>query len=103
MNKAAAIRIHPDGDKLYCSNRGANTLVQFEIEENGMLKKKGTYSESIGVVRDFNITPSGMYLIAGNQQQNEIVLFRISENGDLHYTGSKLELPNPSCVVFYYE
>ncbi len=98
--KAAAIRIHPNGKYLYCSNRGVNSIAVFEIMENGSLRKKGSFTEDIGEVRDFNISPSGDYLIAGNQDKDEIVLFKVESDGSLRATGKKLSLSMPSCVIF---
>jgi 6-phosphogluconolactonase len=99
--KAAAIRVHPNGKYLYCSNRGENNLAVFLISKNGMLTKIQNFQEGIGVVRDFNITPSGKYIIAGNQDTNELILLKVSEKGILSATGKKLESVTPTCVVFY--
>ena len=65
ISYGGAIRIHPNGKYLYCSNRGHNSIVSFKIEENGHLTKLETISEGIEWVRDFSISPSGKYLIAG--------------------------------------
>ena len=99
-NFPAAIRIHPNGKYLYCSNRGANSIVLFEISEDGILTKKMSFRENIGTVRDFNISPSGNHLIAGNQDRNELVLFKIDSDGTLQSTGSRIPTMEPSCVVF---
>lgn len=98
---SAAIHIHPNGEYLYCSNRGENNISVFKIESDGQLTNIQIFTEGMGMLRDFNISPSGQFLIAGNQAENEIVLLKVDENGKLSATGKVLNLSAPTCVVFY--
>ena len=100
QSKAAAIRIHPNGKYLYCSNRGENSIAVFSVKKSGKPEKIQSFSKGIGFVRDFNISPSGKYLIAGNLQANELVLLKVLKNGKLYTTGKKLGIESPSCIVF---
>jgi 6-phosphogluconolactonase len=99
--KAAAVRVHPNGKFLYCSNRGENNIAVFSVRKNGKLKKIQNFQDGIGVVRDFNISPSGKFIIAGNQYKNEIVLLKVSEKGILSATGQGLSAKMPTCIAFY--
>ena len=98
----AEIQVHPNGRFLYGSNRGANTLVVYRIEEkSGQL----TYVESVPTLgqtpRHFALDPSGTWLLAENQDANTVTVFRVdSETGHLTPTGQHLAVPSPVCAVF---
>jgi 6-phosphogluconolactonase len=98
----AEIQVHPNGRFLYGSNRGANTLVVYRIEEkSGQL----TYVESVSTLgqtpRHFALDPSGTWLLAENQDDNTVTVFRVdSETGHLTPTGQRLAVPSPVCAVF---
>lgn len=98
---SAAIHIHPNGEYLYCSNRGENSISVFKIESDGQLTKIQIFTEGMGMLRDFNISPSGQFLIAGNQAENEIVLLKVDDEGKLSSTGKVLNMGQPTCIVFY--
>jgi len=100
-NTTAAIRVHPNGKFVYCSNRGQNSIAVFAVEANGKLKKLQNFGEGLGVVRDFNITPSGNYILAGNLNLNNIVLLKVNSDGTLSATGETVEFNQPSCFVYY--
>jgi 6-phosphogluconolactonase len=97
---SAAVRLHPNGRYLYCSDRGSDSISAFEIDDNGRLTRVQTFGEGIGWVRDFNVSPSGNYIIAGNQKTSRIVLLALTMQGTIEKVLSTLELPNPSCIVF---
>jgi len=101
ISYAGAIRIHPNGEYLYCSNRGHNSIVSFRIEANGNLTKTETVTEGIGWVRDFNIVPSGKYLVAGYEKTNSIALCLLDESGGIEVSSSSLDFIKPACFVIY--
>ncbi|MEX2592320.1 MAG: lactonase family protein [Anditalea sp.] len=100
---AAEVRISPDGNYLYASNRGdANDITVFGIEkETGKLMKiQNVPSQGVGP-RNFGITPDGKYLIAGNQGSNNLVVFAINgSTGKLDLTDFLLMLKKPAYLHF---
>lgn len=100
VSKAAAVRIHPSGQYLYSSNRGANSISVFTIDENGDLTRVQTFSDGLGWVRDFNLTPSGNFLVAGNEKTDQVALLQIETNGRIAKYLTSLSLPSPSCFEF---
>lgn len=79
----AAIRIHPNGQFLYASNRGSETLAVFKIEDKSKQLTLVAYQSTYGKTpRDFNIDPTGKWLIAANQDSNSLAVFEID-----HQTG----------------
>lgn len=76
---AAAIRVHPGGRLLFCSNRGHDSIAAFPIGEDGRLGAP-TFQPCGGKTpRDFAIEPSGRFLIAANQDSGNLTVFRINE------------------------
>ena len=98
---SAAVRLHPNGRYLYCSDRGSDTISVFEIDDQGRLTRVQTFGEGVGWVRDFNVTPSGQFIMAGNERTDQILLLKLDQNGRISEFLQSLELPSPSCFVFY--
>ncbi len=98
----AEIQVHPNGRFLYGSNRGANTLVSYAIDQKtGQL----TYLESVPTLgqtpRHFALDPGGKWLLAENQDSNTVTVFHVDpQTGRLTLTGQHLAVPSPVCVVF---
>ncbi len=99
----ADIHVSPNGKFLYCSNRGeSNSISIFSIHpQNGQLKLIGNQSTLGKTPRNFSISPDGQLLLVANQQSDEIVIFKIdAETGLLSFTGKKITVPNPVCLVW---
>lgn len=96
------IHLSPDGNYLYGSNRGENTIVIFKVDKaDGKLELVGRESVKGDWPRNFSIDPSGKFLLVANQRSNNIVVFkRDAELGTLNYTG-EVSLPSPVCLQFY--
>src|SRR5690606_37079238 len=95
---AAEVRISPDGQFLYASNRGeANELTIYAIDpRSGELRIAGRQSTLGKTPRNFLITPEGNFLLAANQDSDQIVLFRRDpETGQLTQTGKTIAVGNP--------
>ena len=101
-NTTAEIAVHPNGDYLYASNRGHESVVLFEIDEDaGTL----TYIEEQGTggrkPRHFELDRGGEHLIIANQNTNTLLVCRIDGgNGRLKPSGVFVEAPTPVCVKF---
>lgn len=101
-NTSAAIRLHPNGNFLYVSNRGYNAIHGFKIEADGKLTRVNEVREGIAVPRDFNIDPSGRYLIVGNQGTHDLTVLTVDPNtGELAYKAQAGPVKSPSCIEFF--
>jgi 6-phosphogluconolactonase len=102
FNTTAEIRIHPDGQFLYATNRGHNSVAIFEIDpDTGKLSVIGWESTRGEWPRGMNIDPSGTFLYAANQNSDTIVVFSINRsNGKLKPTGEVVHTPTPVDVEF---
>ncbi|MCB9922851.1 MAG: lactonase family protein [Planctomycetaceae bacterium] len=96
----AEVRVHPSGRFLYGSNRGHDTIVAFQIDQDtGKLTYIENESTRGKTPRNFFIDPTGTYLLAENQGSDSIVVFRINENtGALEPTGNSIDIPAPVCI-----
>jgi 6-phosphogluconolactonase len=101
-NSCADIHISKDGQFLYGSNRGHDSIAVYAInQENGHLafiehtKTKGQ------TPRNFVLDPSGKFLLVANQNSNSIVTFEIDAgSGRLIDTGYSIQVAKPVCIQF---
>ena len=101
-NSTAEIAVHPNGQFLYGSNRGHDSIVVFAIDsQTGKLtwvEHQPTQGKS---PRYFGIDPTGKLLLAANQDSDNIVVFRLDPaTGRLTATGRVVTVGAPACVVF---
>ena len=104
-NDAAEIAVHPNGEFLYASNRGHDSIAIFAIDPgHGTLTPMGHVPTGGKEPRHFAIDPSGKYLLAENQFSNNIVVFKIDPaTGRLTPTGQVVEVPSPVNIAFLQE
>ncbi|MCH5584284.1 lactonase family protein [Shimazuella sp. AN120528] len=101
-NQGSAIHISSDGRYVYAGNRGHNSIVIFEVDEQ---TKKLTFIDRTSTEgdwpRDFVLDPTEKYVIASNQNSSNLVLFaRDVETGKLSLLQNDIQVPNPVCVKF---
>lgn len=98
-NTGAHILVTPCGRFLYASNRGHDSIVQYEIDtDTGMLRAVNWVSSGGKSPRNFNLLPGG-YLVSANQVNGLIASYKIDENtGCLEATGYTIEVPHPVCI-----
>lgn len=103
-NLCADIHISPNGNHLYASNRGHDSIALFLIDENsGKLTYRNHTSTDGKEPRNFAIDPGGSYLLVANQKTHNIVTFRIDpDTGQLFKTGYEVVVSLPVCVKFAY-
>lgn len=101
-NTAAEIAIHPNGKFLYTSNRGADDIAVFSIDQHsGKLMLVAHISTFGKEPRHFTIDPTGKRLLVANQNSNNIVEYAIDESkGTLSKMGDDVSVPSPVCLVF---
>lgn len=100
---SAAIKISPDGNFLYASNRGeSNTIAEFAIETSiGKLRLKDVKATGGDSPRDFTIDPSGKYLLSTNSRSGSVAVFKRNvSTGALTADPVQVPIPQPVCLVF---
>lgn len=101
-NSCADLHVSPNGDFLYASNRGHDSIVSYQIDKRtGRLALIEHVPTGGKTPRNFAIDPTGSYLLAANQRSDSIVVFSIdSRSGKLTSTGNTLATPSPVCLIF---
>jgi 6-phosphogluconolactonase len=101
-NSTAEIQIDRVGKFLYVSNRGHDSIAVFAVESAGSRITPVEYVSTQGKTpRNFSLDPTGAYLFAANENTSTVVLFRVDHGtGRLKPSGTVLDVPSPSCVIF---
>ena len=100
-NTCAQILLSPDGAFLYCSNRGHDSIVSYNVDKaNGKLSYIEHVRTGGKAPRNFVIDPSGSVLLAANQRSDSIVIFMIDrKTGMLQPSGNEIAVPSPVCLT----
>lgn len=100
-NGCAEITISADGNYVYGSNRGHDSIVVYEVNtENGELNTVQHISTAGGHPRHFALTPNGEYVLVANRDGNNIVTFkRDAATGLLQNIGVEAFSTKPVCVI----
>jgi 6-phosphogluconolactonase len=101
-SSCADIHVHPNGQYLYASNRGHDSIAVFAIDAGrGLLKPQGHTPTGGKTPRNFALDPTGQYLLAANQNSDDIHVLQVdARHGKLTPTGQKVEAPTPVCIKF---
>jgi 6-phosphogluconolactonase len=98
-DSTAAIHIHPNGQFVYVSNRGHNSIAAFKWD-GSKLTAIGHATEGIKIPRDFDIDPTGKWMVVANQDGNDLAVFEIGADGLPKPAGHMVPVPMPVCVKF---
>lgn len=98
---AAAVIVHPDGERLIVSNRGDDSIATFAIDRAaaGRLRLLGHVASGGRTPRDLAVDPSGRLLLAANQESGTITAFELDGRGLPRPRGVVAEVSQPVCLV----
>ncbi|GAA5506344.1 6-phosphogluconolactonase [Novipirellula caenicola] len=97
----ADLKITPDGQFLYGTNRGHDSIAIYRIGSDGRLSRVGIKSSLGGGPQNLLITPDGRWLLCANMTGNNVRVFRIdSTNGGLTAVGDPVSVSMPSCLCW---
>lgn len=100
-NTLSEIAIHPNGKWLYAANRGLDAIAVFALEAGDKLRLVANVPCGGKIPRHFAIDPTGAYLITANQNSGTAGIYLIDAASGLPKpTGTVLEIPGASCVVY---
>lgn len=99
-NSCADVHVAPNGQFLYGSNRGHDSIVSYKIDgQTGKLELLEHTSTQGKTPRNFVIDPTGKFLLAANQNSDSVVVFRVDEkSGKLSPAGKPVDVPTPVCL-----
>lgn len=102
INTVADIHLSADGNYLYCSNRGHDSIVSYAVDaKSGMLKLIG-HTPTLGKEpRNFALSPNGSWLLVANGSSDSIVVFpRDKDTGMIKDPVSTIAVKQPVCLLF---
>ena len=91
----AHIAISPDGKNLYASNRGHDSIVVFDIAEDGRLEPTQWVSTEGDWPRFFVLLPKQETLLVANERSHNIVVFHVGADGHLSPVGQSVQVAQP--------
>ena len=97
-NTAADLHISPDGQFLYASNRGHDSIVTYKVSESGMPEIVALTSTEGEGPRNFALLYDEKMIIVANEQSDALVLLDLNEEGIPTSTGNRVQIPKPVCV-----
>ena len=102
VSTCAELEIHPNGNFLYGSNRGHNSLAVFAINQTtGLLTPVEHVASGGKTPRNFAFDPTGRWIVLTNQDSSNAVVFHVdSSTGKLSRTGDPVPVPSPFCERF---
>lgn len=101
-NTTAEIEVHPNGDFVYGSNRGHDSIVVYKRDpKTGKLSFLQHAPCGGKTPRHFKIDPSGKWLICAHQNSDTISVLSLDPaTGLLGEPKSTVSAPKPICILF---
>ncbi|GEM79091.1 lactonase family protein [Vibrio superstes] len=101
-NTTAEIKVHPQGKWLYATNRGADSIAVYGIDQTtGKLYPVEWVSSGGNVPRGMNIDTTGSILLVGNQNSDNTLSFKIEPStGKLGEPLTTAKIPVPVDFAF---
>ena len=101
-NSTAEIEVHPNGQFVYVSNRGHNTIVVYQRDPlTGALTFLQHAPCGGKTPRHFKIDPTGKWLLCAHQDSNTISILSLDPTGGLLGAPSgSVATPTPICLMF---
>jgi len=96
----ADVKITPNGQFLYGTNRGHDSVAVYEIGSNGLLTLVEIKPSRGKGPQNLAIAAGGKLLLCANMPGNNVAVFRIDQkSGKLTDVGEPTAMPSPSCIM----
>jgi 6-phosphogluconolactonase len=100
-NAPAALRLSGDGNWLFISNRGDDSIAAFRINGEGLLEPQWCVPSEGSGPRDFALDPEEKFLLAADETSGRVAVMAVEPGfRSLSFTGHSACLHRPSCVLF---
>ncbi len=99
-NWCADLAITPDGQFLYGTNRGHDSVAAYRIGERGALEPIAITPSGGKSPQNLAITADGRWLLVANMSGGNVAVFRIDgATGTLREAASRYKIAHPACIV----
>jgi 6-phosphogluconolactonase len=99
-NTGAALKISPEGQFLYASNRGHDSIAIFAGQPDRTLEWVGAVPSGGKTPRDFGLDPTGAFLLVCHQDSDNLTVFRRNPKTGLLKQIQEYPLPGGVCLLF---
>lgn len=101
-NSTAEIELSRDGNFLYVSNRGHESIAVFKVDPSGGKLERIQNAPCGGIrPRFFALDPTGKFLLSCNKESGTITILNVDrEAGTLTATNRSVDVGRPVCIVF---
>lgn len=100
-SRAAAIVIAPNGETLYVSNRGHDSIAIFSADsKSGRLQAVGYQASGGRKPRFMTISPDGRFVFAANEDSDNIQRLNVIPEGRLDVPKIAINTGSPVCMIF---
>jgi 6-phosphogluconolactonase len=82
-NTCADIHITPDGQYLYVSNRGHDSLAMFSVSADGAMLTSLGQVDTEATPREFEVSPRGRYVYSAGQDSGMMASYTVADDGTL--------------------
>ncbi|MCA9571586.1 MAG: beta-propeller fold lactonase family protein [Myxococcales bacterium] len=82
-NTCADIHVTPDGQHLYASNRGDDSLAIFDLDPTTGLPTPQGHVATEAIPREFEVSADGRYVYAAGQSSDRLASYRVESDGSL--------------------
>lgn len=102
QKSGAEIAISPDGNHLYVSNRGEDSIVSYSVDATtGSVREIQRIPAQGKLPWSFSIDPTGRWMLVANRDSNAVAELKIDpKTGMLSSTQESLSIPTPVNVTF---
>ena len=98
---AAAIAVHPDGSRLFISNRGDDSIATYSLDAHGDPTLVGHTWTGGRVPRDITVDLLGRWLLVANQGSGTVTRLSLNKNHQLPRDAHTIaRMPSPTSVLF---
>ena len=96
----ADLKITPDGQFLYGTNRGHDSIATYRLDDKGDMTLLRIETSLGSSPQNLAITRDGKFLICANMGGNNVIVFDIdSVTGKITPVGNPLAITGPSCIL----
>lgn len=102
-SSVAEIALHPNGNWLYVSNRGYDSIAVYRVNQaSGLLETAGVVPTIAKSPRHFTLSPDGKWLLVAGQDNATVEVFRLDAETGTLTAASRLEglVGKPVCLSF---
>lgn len=101
INASIAIKMTADGEYLFVTGAGSNSLTFFKRRENGKLIRLSVLPISGEFPKDFMLFPDEKHCISLNHDSNQLTFFTLNYNqGLIVMNGHPVEVEKANCGIF---